>query len=494
MTIVFYHNSKYEEAVEYAFRILSSSLDCHVIIEKELNFLDNQDAIVVSYGATIPLNIQQKHLHIFADLSFWENLGKPQSLPRSPLHRFPLKDLNLMPNGNLEDPLIVPYARNNEHTTPVYWKGVGSKDKAVLVCELDILASAFFWITCYEESLIPERDEFGRIPEEKLLCVREKCYQRPLVDEYCEVLNQLLNQLGIKANVKRETFRVLITHDVDSGIPVRGGLEYFENGLRSFYREVVRERRIGAGVSDCLKWFAVGMGWRPFVETFRDIVGIDKEYGFTSHFFLMANGTHLSDATYDISSKYSRMVIQAIQSCGGKIGLHLGINSHTSLKQFKKEWCNLREVFSDALPASRSHCLVFQVPDTWSKLSDQGCRVDTTLGFSKLMGFRAGTTRPFRPFDVVNQRVEAVWEYPMVIMDKNLFVLPVDSDEKRIEGALKIIDTVADHGGCLVINWHNVYCFSDYLSMYRSILSYVSTRGRDIQLSKAPEPGQRLIW
>ena len=342
--------------------------------------------------------------------------------------------------------------------------------------------------------MIQERDEFGSIPEDRLLCVREKCYSRPLVDEYTEALRQLLNQFGLRVSPRREAFRVLITHDVDSGIPVKGGLEYFENGLRSLYREIVRERRVRAGLTNCFQWFAVGMGLRSYDDSFRDIVQIDKQYGYTSHFFVMANGTHEQDATYNIRSEYSQSVMRKIQSCGGQVGLHPGIDSHKCLNQFEKEWSNLREVFPDALQATRSHFLVFQVPDSWNKLSEVGCRVDTTLGFNNYMGFRAGTSRPFRPFDVVNQRVATVWEYPMVIMDKNLFVLPVDSDAKRIERALQIVDKVAAQGGCLVINWHNFYCFSDYLSMYTTILEYVAKRGRDIRLSEAPEPEHKLIW
>jgi hypothetical protein len=492
--IVFSYENTIQEWVRYAFSILSSSLDCDVEIKRDFNISDNQDTIVVSYSSDIPSYIHGNHLHIFSDPSFSENFGKPESLPSYSMARYSLQDLHLTPNQRLEDPLIFPYMHDNNRSTPVYWKNIGAQGIPILICECDLLASAFFWLTRYEETLIQECDELGRIPEDRLLCIRENCYSRPLVDEYTEVLHQLLNRFGYRIHTKREAFRVLITHDVDSGIPVKGKPEHFENGLRSFYREVVREHRVRAGLTDCLQQFAIGMGWRSYVDSFHGIVQTDKRYGYTSHFFIMANGTHSKDAQYDIYSEYSRNIIRAIESCGGQLGLHLGINSHKCPNQFEKEWSNIREVFPDTLSASRSHFLVLRIPDTWKKLAEVGCRVDTTLGFSKYMGFRAGTSRPFRPFDMVNQRVISVWEYPLILMDKNLFALSVHSDAKRMEQAFQVIDKVAAHGGCLVINWHNVYYFSDYKSMYTAILDYVAKRAEDIRLKDAPEPEQKLIW
>jgi hypothetical protein len=494
LKIIFHYDITWNEWIEYAFNILCSSLDCTVAIRDSTNFSDDTEVIFVSYGMDIPLSTYKNHLHIFADSSFWSYLGKPKSLPRSPMYRFSLCDLRLKSNEKIEDPLICPYVYDNEYSKPVYWQTMGSRQCRVLVCTLDLLASALFWLTRYEETLIQERDEFGRIPENQLLCVRENCYARPLVDEYAEALCQLLNQFGSRVNTRHEAFRVLITHDVDSGIPVKGRLEYFENGLRSLYREVFREHRVQAGFEDCSQRFAVGLGLRSHIDSFREIIQLDRKYGYTSHFFLMANGTHPQDAPYNCSSEYTRSVIQEINSYGGKIGLHLGINSHKDTIQFETEWSNIRKVFPHTLPASRSHFLVFQVPHTWKKLSGVGCLIDTTLGFSKYIGFRTGTARPYRPFDVINQCVSTLWEYPLILMDKNLFALPCRSDTRKIEQAMQIIDKVAAHGGCLVIDWHNAYFFSDYLYMYTAILEYITKRGQDIQLGDSPEPEQKLIW
>src|SRR3990172_8104337 len=103
MTIAFCHNNTYAEAVEYTFVILSSSLDCNLVVKKEFTISSEMESVVVSYGPEIPSNIGQNHLHIFADLSFWENFGKPESFPKVPMYRIPLRQLELTPNEKLED-------------------------------------------------------------------------------------------------------------------------------------------------------------------------------------------------------------------------------------------------------------------------------------------------------------------------------------------------------------------------------------------------------
>ena len=494
MRIFFSYDLPYAGEVEYAFRILCSCIACDLITNETAESYDEADEIVVSYGYRIPSKIHTNHLHIFADPSYWDNFHKPESLPTAPIRRFSLQDLQLRSNDRVEDPLICPYYRAGQGERSVRWEKCDAQNGAVLVCDIDLIASTFFWITCYEEMFLEVRDEYGRVPEDRLLCVREKCFSRPLVDEYGETLFQLLSQFGIPVQSTQESFRVSITHDVDSGIPVKGGNEYFEYGLRSLYRETFRERRFRAGLSDCFQWCAIGQGKRSYAYVFSQIVKLDQTYGFTSYFFIMANGTHPKDSQSNIFSEYSRRVIHEIKSSGGQIGLHLGINSHSSPIQFRREWDNIREVVPNALSASRAHYLIFHVPHTWKTLSEIGCRVDSTLGFSKYMGFRAGTSRPFRPFDILNSCVILLWEYPMMIMDKNLFVMRVRSDRDRIERALQIVDKVIAHRGCLVINWHNMYFFSDYLRMYKEILAYLAKRGKDVRLEAAPEPDDKLIW
>jgi len=219
-------------------------------------------------------------------------------------------------------------------------------------------------------------------------------------------------------------------------------------------------------------------------------VRLDAEYGFPSFFFFMANGTHPDDAPYDILGDASRDVIEAIRDTGGSIGLHVGLDAHKAPDQFRSEWERLRKAVPDAWPASRCHFLMFFPPDTWRQLVDLGIRVDSTLGFSHAAGFRSGTSRAFRPFDVLRRETLPIWELPMIVMDVNLFHDPAAA--VGIPALRELVARVRAHAGCFVVNWHNVSYIGRFRSVYRSILEDLRD-AHPMRLDELPSEGDSIV-
>src|SRR5581483_9115063 len=154
------------------------------------------------------------------------------------------------------------------------------------------IASAFFWLTRYEEALIEERDEFDRVPQARLLVVRENLAARALVDEYSELLAQWLEILGEMTPRRRLDFRVALTHDVDSGLAVNGLWEHADNAVRTTYRELFRQRRPRTAIIAATHWAFRYVGYRTESDIFAELIEEDHSFGFPSFFFIMANGVH----------------------------------------------------------------------------------------------------------------------------------------------------------------------------------------------------------
>src|SRR5205823_4239631 len=74
---------------------------------------------------------------------------------------------------------------------------------------------AFFLLTRYEEEVLTERDEHGRFPAALSLAARERFLDRPLVNEYAELLWRELRLLWPRLDRRRREFRLLPSHDVD---------------------------------------------------------------------------------------------------------------------------------------------------------------------------------------------------------------------------------------------------------------------------------------
>src|SRR5437899_7917460 len=481
------------EAAKYAFRVLLATLDSSVLFHKSRPSGLSPEAAVITYSPSAMAPTRAKHLQLRASRKLWDHYRKDTSLPPSPLPRIPLAQLKVQPSARLRDPLVLPYLAEPGQPVAEVRRESGPDSRVSMEIGVDLVASTFFWISRYEETLIGERDGFGRIPQERLQATRERVTGRPLVDEYRELLMIWLRIIGARVAARKPPFRVFLTHDVDSGIGITGFQQHAESGLRAFYREAIRARRLRTGLRGLAQEMARGLGRVDDAFLFRVVRDLDTEFGFPSFFFLMANGTHPGDATYDILGDASHRVITAIREAGGSVGLHVGLNAHGALAQLGAEWERLRQADPLAWPASRSHYLAFFAPATWRQLSELGFRVDSTIGFSDHMGFGAGTSHAFRPFDVERREILPIWELPLTLMDTHLFRGPESDDAERISAVREVAARVRAHGGCFVINWHNVVFFGHYREVYRAILSDL----RDacpVRLEDLPGENGSIIW
>ena len=105
---------------------------------------------------------------------------------------------------------------------------IGRKGDTIVV-RADIVSSAFFLVSRYEEMLYRDkRDEQGRFSGRESFPYRAGFIDRPIVDEYGKLLRKWLRQSGIDIKEPPSSIKkVNLTHDVDS----------------PFYRS--EERRVG---------------------------------------------------------------------------------------------------------------------------------------------------------------------------------------------------------------------------------------------------------
>jgi len=88
----------------------------------------------------------------------------------------------------------------------------------------------------------------------------------------------------------------------------------------------------------------------------------------------------------------------------------------------------------------------------WKK---RGLKYDTTLSFADHEGFRCGICFPYKPFDVLKNRVLNIWELPLTVMDGSLFNYQNLIPEEGFQRIKSIINTVKKYQGVFVLSWHN---------------------------------------
>ena len=79
----------------------------------------------------------------------------------------------------------------------------------------DIFAATFFMLTRWEEFVIEERDLHNRFPGSSSLAFKNNFLDRPVVNEYADLLWELLLKIGYKGQRRKREFTVVPTHDID---------------------------------------------------------------------------------------------------------------------------------------------------------------------------------------------------------------------------------------------------------------------------------------
>jgi len=85
-----------------------------------------------------------------------------------------------------------------------------------IFCGIDIFASSFFMLTRWEEYANKIRDIHNRFPGTASLAYKYNFLNRPIVNEYVEILWNMLKYLRCNQKRKERKYELVLTHDVDN--------------------------------------------------------------------------------------------------------------------------------------------------------------------------------------------------------------------------------------------------------------------------------------
>jgi hypothetical protein len=322
----------------------------------------------------------------------------------------------------------------------------------------DLLGGAFFLLSRYEELLPGPRDGHGRFPSSASLAVREHFLERPLVNEYADVLFALLSRLVPGLRRREWRHRVTLTHDVDFPRVVDG------HGLRTVARsaagDLVRRRSAGLAARRMRAWADARQGRfdRDPAHTFPFLLDASERRGLTGTYFFMTRPSPAGG--YRLDDPWVRRLIRTIAEHGHEIGLHPSYETWRDPELTARELAELRaaaegEGVDQVAWGARQHFLRWENPVTWQNYEDAGMEYDTSLSFADRPGFRCGVCHPYRAFNLRTGRPLALRERPLQVMDQSLLLYMGLAAEEAIEAARGLAGTTRRHGGELVILWHN---------------------------------------
>lgn len=334
----------------------------------------------------------------------------------------------------------------------LYGENRVEREGNTLVVHADLVATAFFFLSRYEEICRPQvRDLHGRFPGRESILFRNGLMDRPILDEYTLLVQKWLREAGIDVpSVPGKIAKVWLTHDVDA--------PFFGKSLRAFCREVSRGTAWGTA------WRLWRQKWEddPYY-TFPRMAELDQAcrekagVPVQTVYFLKGGGESSYDKpVYRLKSKGLSRLIEFLVNQNVTFGLH-GSYSSGAKRADLYEKRAVEQAVGKKVFFFRNHFLRSCEPLHLASLENIGITDDFTMGYADVAGFRLATTRPAVWINPVSGRLSRLVLHPLSVMDVTLAdprYMGLD-EEKALEYCTSLFRTVSRHGGEVCLLWHN---------------------------------------
>lgn len=278
-------------------------------------------------------------------------------------------------------------------------------------------------------------------------------------------------------------FAVALTHDVDTA--GKYNRREYLNRLKctGFPKNKESWARIIANSQSYVSALLQKGRLDPYAD-FDAWLEIENEYKAKSTFYFFPEHVSKRDALRDCMYEFSDKIMFAggktsiadlmkkLDGRGWEVGLHPSVFTATDRQMLNEQKEQIEVVLAKKICSLRQHCLRFDPATTPTIQAKAGFRYDSSYGFNRTIGFRAGTSYPFE----IRAGDASILEIPLIIQDGGLFIdsyLGV-SEEKALWLCKALIDRVKKVGGVMVLLWHPHYASNTkWISTYKKLLAYV---------------------
>jgi hypothetical protein len=312
----------------------------------------------------------------------------------------------------------------------------------------DIFSAVFYLLSRYEEYLPFIPDGLGRFEADQSLAHRHGFLEEPVIDQWIELLkSELLHRYPGLAFPARK-FHFISTLDIDNPWAYlhKGMLRTLGGMLKTMIMENPGE--IGRRIKVLRRKLH-----DPY-DNYLYIKNVEKQYRFNSIFFFLSGSYGGYDTNYALNTGYFKELVRGLAR-DKVIGIHPSYKSNFNPELLETEFDHFSEILGHKPHVSRQHFLMVKFPETYRSLISRGIRGDYSMGYASKPGFRAGTTIPYRFYDLTNEQETDLIIFPFAVMDVTLRQYMRLTPEKALEAIRRIAGKVRKVNGTFISLWHN---------------------------------------
>lgn len=342
---------------------------------------------------------------------------------------------------------------------------MGETTGGTWVIREDIIYNTLFCISLAGEFAMEhdaeDRDKHGRILAEKTPLGKQGLCTIPVIDEYSRLCTKL-----VEAPLPNQQFsKVVLSHDVDT-------IEHYRH-LRGFLGGIKRGK-----LKEALSAIA-GLDFDP-AYTFPWLHNQDcRVQGAEEMYFIKAtHGRGHDYPQYSLRGTDFATLLEHLNETGASVGLHGSYYGNESL-DYAAEKARLEEALKTEVTLHRNHYLRLNRTEALEALADAGITDDYSIGWADRIGFRLGTTRSVRWINPETLQLTPLTLHPLCVMDCSLSneqYMNISDEEEAYYTCQQLIDKIRQHGGELVLLWHNsnLGATTYHKKLYQEIIEYLS--------------------
>jgi len=312
---------------------------------------------------------------------------------------------------------------------------------------------------------------------------------RPVVDE------NYLSEGGAKpAWPDKKPFAVCLTHDVDwvSLMSLRQEKrKRTQNRINggTFLKKASELKRLGFDVSRAIRY----KNTSDPLHCYERWLEAEERIGGKSTFFFWPGWKalrrrHPTDCLYDMEDRIVfdgqqctvAEMIREIDRRGWEVGLHPSWYTFDNIDEMKRQKATLESVLGHDVVSVRQHCLHYDIRVTPRVQAEAGFLYDSTLGFNDNIGFRFGTSYPWKLYDLKSEVDLPITEIPLIIQDGGLLKtnkgMRLDA-ETAFNYVVQVAGSVERVGGVLTLLWHpNAIVKDSWWNLYLKTLDHLKSK------------------
>lgn len=377
---------------------------------------------------------------------------KSESMPVLPLAMWKPADEGV--KANLVEPSV-----------PVLYGSPGLVENGKhLHLNIDIFGSAFFMLSRYEELITKDRDNHDRFPAWASVAFKAGFLDRPIVNEYLEILWECLHELWPDLTRMERSANNFITCDADW--PFDPAMYRLQPAIKKVARLLIKYKKPISAIRAGVMYFSTKLGFKV-KDTYRDAIDwmmdVNEAAGNHVAFYFITQNTSKSDSFEDFDSTKMRLLFREISQRGHEIGIHPGYNTFNNSTSFKASVDTLKRLFKeegieqDAI-GGRQHFLRWDSAQTSYLWEQNDLAYDSTLSFADKAGFRCGVCYEFTMYDLVNRKAFKLKQRPLIVMECTV-IAPRYEGLGYTKEALALFNyfkqVCFQYNGTFTILWHN---------------------------------------